>query len=316
MVRTAGRTHSSYRHSVLIHDTDEELISGTRDFVARGLASDGEVLVLGPRDRMGMMREALGSHPRLEYGLEEELYQAPMRTLFGYQRKLAGRPESTEVWVTGTVPLGHGPAEQAAWNRYESAVDVALSAYPFVGMCTYDTRARPAPVIEAALATHRTVNANRAGRESPDYVEPAAFLADARALVPRPPAAAPVAATTITDLNDLRFVRSLLKSHGHHRSAVSEPTIGQFLVAVHEVAANGLVHGSAPVQVTLWADVASLTCLVEDSGPGHLDPMTSYRYPHEREHFGVWAARQMVDDLVIGQSASGGCSVLVTVTER
>ena len=113
----AGRVHPDYGHGLLVH---------------------------GTRDRVGLMREVLGSHPRLEYGFDEELYLEPIRTLFTYQRRLAERPERTEFWVTGAVPLGQDSAGQAAWNRYESAVNEALAPYPFRALCTYDTRTRPA----------------------------------------------------------------------------------------------------------------------------------------------------------------------------
>jgi anti-sigma regulatory factor (Ser/Thr protein kinase) len=52
--------------------------------------------------------------------------------------------------------------------------------------------------------------------------------------------------------------------------------------------------------------------MVEDSGPDGLDPLTGYRYPDDSTAMGLWLARQMVDDLFIGSSPSGGCSVLLT----
>jgi hypothetical protein len=44
--------------------------------------------------------------------------------------------------------------------------------------------------------------------------------------------------------------------------------------------------------------------------------MAGYRYPAEPAHLGLWASRQMVDDLVIDRSPAGGCSVLLTVTDQ
>ncbi len=313
---TSSATHSAYRHGLLVHDTDEELIEGTRAFVARGLASDGDVLVHGPRDRVDLMRDVLGSHPRLAYGFDEELYQAPMTTLFAYQRTLAERSEPTQLWVTGTVPLGLDTARQGAWHRYESAVDEALGTYPFAAMCTYDTRDRPASVIAGALATHRTVNVDLTDRDNPQYVEPGAFLGAPLAQRPEAPAAPPSTSTVIHDFDHLSAARDLVKADAYQHSAVSPQTIEQFRVAVNEVTTNGLLHGGPPVRVTLWTAVGSLTCLVEDCGPGSLDPMTGYRHPEGPRHMGVWVARQLVDDLVIGTSPSGGCSVLLTVTEQ
>jgi len=181
-----SRTHPDYSHGLLVHDNDEELLDGTRAFVHQGLASGGQVLVHGTRDRVALLHEALGTHPRLEYGFDEELYLEPTRTLFAYQRKLAASREPTKLWVTGTVPLGCDAATQAAWNRYESAVDEALAAYPFRALCAYDTRTRPAEVIAAARATHATVSNGLASRASPEYLVPAAFLTDPLARVPAP----------------------------------------------------------------------------------------------------------------------------------
>ncbi|GAA2137310.1 hypothetical protein GCM10009844_04250 [Nocardioides koreensis] len=308
--------HSAYRHGLLVHDTDEELIEGTRTFVARGLASGADVLVHGPSERVDLMREVLGSHPRLGYGFDEELYQAPMRTLFGYQHTLAERSEPRELWVTGTVPLGLDATQQAAWHRYESAVDEALGTYPFAALCTYDTRHRPASVIAAALATHRTVNVDLTDRENPQYVEPAAFLAAPLALRPEAPATPPSSSTVIHDFDHLSAARDLVRADAYQNSAVAPQTIEQLRVAVSEAVTNGLLHGCPPVRVTLWTDVASLTCLVEDSGPGHLDPMTGFRHPERASSMGLWVARQLVDDLMIRSSPSGGCSVLLTVTDQ
>ena len=313
---TGHQTHPAYRHSLLVHDTDEELIEGTRAFVTRGLESGGDVLVVGPRARDRMMREELGSHPRLEYGLEDERYQAPMSTLFAYQRWLAERSEPTEVWVTGTIPLGCGSAEQAAWLRYEAAVDEALGAFPFVALCTYDTRTSPDSAIAGALATHRTVNVDLTDQDNPRYVEPASFLAGPLAHEPKAPAAAPTTSMTISSMDQLPDARRLIRATASDGSSLSSPSIEQLQLAVHEVVTNALLHGHPPVRLSLWAGAASVECLVEDSGSGNLDPMTGYRHPAGMNHMGLWAARQLVDNLVIGTAASGGCSVLLSVSGR
>jgi anti-sigma regulatory factor (Ser/Thr protein kinase) len=312
---TAKRdTHPDYSHGLLVHDTDDELIAETREFVAHGLASGGLVLVHGTRERIALMRDVLGAQPGLEYGFDEELYLQPTQTLFAYQRRLAERPERTVFWVTGTVPLGHDGATQAAWNRYESAVNRALAAYPFRALCTYDTRTRPASVIAAARAAHPTIGADHAGRASPEYVDPAAFLADPLAQVPAAPATPPSVALAVCALDELPWARRVVRQRALSDSAMPCQTIDQFLTAVHEVTANGLVHGCPPVRVTFWAEVGSLTCRIEDAGPGRLDPMTGFRYPDDWGPMGLWAARQLVDDLFIDESPSGGCSVLLTVS--
>ena len=165
-----------YSHDLLLHDSDAELVAATRAFVELGLASGGQVLVHSSEDRVAMLREAVGSHPRLDYGLDCELYLSPSSTLFAYERKLAA--ETTEMWVTGTVPLGEDPAGHAAWTRYESLVNEVLGPYAFHAMCTYDTRTLPAETIAAARASHPGLSAGGdRSCSSAEYLDPAAFLA-------------------------------------------------------------------------------------------------------------------------------------------
>ena len=296
------RGHQDYSHDLLVHDSDGELVEATRDFVEQGLRSGGQVLVHSTEPQVELLRDVLGVHPRLEYALDKELYQAPMRTLFGYQQKLADA-DDTPVWVTGTVPLGRNGAEQAAWARYESVVNEALGAFPFRALCTYDTRKVPASVVAAARATHPC-----SGRA---YVDPSAFLLHPLAGVPQPPSTAPSWRAVLADLDDLPGMRRGVKAAASRHSAALQQSIEEFVVAVNEVAANGLVHGAPPVRVTLWADITTLTSQVVDSGAGSLNSLTGFRYPAESEPMGLWATRQLVDDMFISNAPDGGCQVLL-----
>lgn len=303
--------HSAYSHGLLVHHTDEELVEGTCAFVEEGLASGAQVLVHSTRARVDLLRDVLGTQPGLEYGYDEELYLAPTKTLFAYQQRLAEIPEGSEFWVTGTVPMGRDAAERAAWARYESMVNEALSAFPFRALCTYDARKLPLSVIVAARATHLTIGTSR---PSPEYVEPASFLRHPLAKVPEPPTSPPSLAMTITRLDDLARARYLLKTTARSSSAVPQQSIQNLVIAVNEVAANGLVHGAPPVRIALWADVGALTCEIVDAGAGTLDPMSGYRYPDETSPMGLWAARQLVDDLFISTAADGGSRLLLITT--
>ena len=304
----------SYSHGLLVHDSDDELVEGTRAFVERGLASGGQVLVHGTTDRVAFLRELVREHPRLEYGFDEELYQAPTRTLFAYQRRLAEMSAGSNFWVTGTVPVGRDAAERAAWARYESAVNEVLSPYPFHALCTYDTRTNPAPVIAGARATHPIIHADLTSHDSPEYVDPADFLGDPLARVPELPSVSPSLVATVTGVEHLAEVRYLMKATARESSALPMRAVEDFLTAVNEIAANGLVHGAPPVQLTVWADLTTLTCQVTDVGLQELDPMTGYHYPDGWGPMGMWVARQLVDDLFISNPSEGGCSVLLIKT--
>ncbi len=310
MTRSVAIPVGHYSHDALLHSNDEELVRGTQLFVAQGLASGGSVLVHGTKDRVEMLRAVLGSHPRLEYGLDEDLYLSPSSTLFAYQHKLAESPEPLELWATGTVPLGDRSGH-AAWGRYESLVNEVLGPYAFHGLCTYDTETLPATTLAAAKATHQHIGAGDERCTSAEYKHPADFLDDPLAAVPDAPETRPAVVMTLDDAEDLKSARWVVRRSALSSSAVSRDAIDGFLTAVNEVLVNGLQHAGTPVQLSLWVSPARLVCRVTDAGPGMADPLTGYRYPEPTGPKGLWVARQLCDDLFVRSSPDRGSSVLL-----
>jgi anti-sigma regulatory factor (Ser/Thr protein kinase) len=303
-------TDTRYSHDLLLHDSDDDLVTATQAFVGLGLASGGRVLVHGSEERVDLLRAVLGSHPRLDYGLDRDLYQSPTSTLFAYERALAAEP--TEMWVTGTVPLGGDPAGHAAWTRYESLVNEVLGRYAFHALCTYDTRTLPARTIAAAKAAHPGLSVNGdCSRHSADYLEPAVFLTDPLAGVPDPTGAPPSVVQTLHGLEDLSRVRHLMTCTADSSGAVSRDTVEGFVTASNEVLVNALTHGAAPVELAMWVDLARLTCRITDAGPGIPDTLTGYSHPQTVGPQGLWVARQLCEDLILGNGRGGGCSVLL-----
>ncbi|MGZ4684625.1 MEDS domain-containing protein [Oryzihumus sp.] len=311
MTQPLGIDRDSYSHDLLVHDTDEELVRATQDFVAEGLDSGGQVLVHSSRERVPLLQDALRPHPRLTWGYDEDLYQSPTATLFAYQRQLALAPEPTQVWVTGTVPLAQGRAAQAAWSRYESMVNVALGSFAFHALCTYDARTLPGHVVEAARAAHPHQGVGPLRQENPDYEPPGAFLANPLAFTPGVPDTAPTADLVLGDLRELHLARSLVAREARASGLPSEAR-GDFVSAAHEVLANAFRHGAPPVKLEMWVGQGRLTARVTDRGPGLADPMSGVGYPDRGGSVGLWAARQMCEELVIGTSPGGGCSVLLS----
>lgn len=299
-----------YSHDLLLHESDEELVQGTRAFVEQGLDSGGHVLVHSSKPRVEMLREALGSHPRLEYGLDEELYLTPTSTLFAYQKKFAEQPLPVDFWVTGTVPLGEDVGRHAAWSRYESLVNEVLGSYAFHALCTYDVAILPESTIAAAKATHQHVGTGVQRAASSEYQHPSDFLADPLADVPEPPDSQAVVSMTLRSLQHLAPARRLVQREVVRCSLTREAVDG-FVMAVNEVLVNGLLHGGAPVQLLLWVGGTRLTCLVTDEGPGIGDRLAGYRYPQPRGPKGLWVARQLCQDLFVDNLPGGGCRVLV-----
>ncbi|MGN6635164.1 MAG: MEDS domain-containing protein [Oryzihumus sp.] len=310
MTQTLGIDRDGYSHDLLVHDTDEELVRATQDFVAQGLDSGGQVLVHSSHERVALLRDALEPHPRLTYGYDEDLYRSPTTTLFAYQRQLALAPRPAQVWVTGTVPLAESRATQAAWSRYESLVNVALGGFAFHALCTYDARTLPGHVVDAARAAHPHQGVGSLRRENPDYETPGDFLANPLAVTPQVPATSPTADLVLRDLRELHLARSLVAREAKTSGLPFDARV-DFVSATHEVLANAFRHGAPPVLLELWVAAGRLTALVTDRGPGLPDTMSGFGYPDRGGSVGLWAARQMCEELVIRTGPDGGCSVLL-----
>ena len=299
-----------YSHDLLLHDTDDDLVAATRAFVELGLDSGGQVLVHSSEERVGLLRQAVGTHPRLDYELDSDLYQSPSRTLFAYERQLAADP--TEMWVTGTVPLGDDSAGHAAWTRYESLVNEVLAPYAFHALCTYDTRTLPAATVAAARATHPGLSSGGDRTLScAEYLDPASFLTDPLAGVPDVPQSPPSVTAALHNLHDLRPVRHLLTRTAESAAVLSRDTVEGFVTASHEVLVNALNHGRPPVELLMWVDGPKLVCRITDAGPGTPDTLFGYHHSGASGPAGLMVARQLCEEVIVSNPRGGGCSVLL-----
>ena len=112
-------------------------------------------------------------------------------------------------------------------------------------------------------------------------------------------------------LDDVLSLRNLVRRTGRSATAMPSDAIEALILAVHEVTANGILHGAPPVRVHVWAELDKMVVEVLDAGPGGLDPVAGYRFPDALGALGLWVARQEVDDLIIDTPPSGGCRVLL-----
>jgi CheY-like chemotaxis protein len=169
------------RHEALVYSSADELAAGSASFIRQGLARGEQVLVVLREPGRAVLEQALGADAaRMELADANAWYRSPEHAFRAYTRYLderlgEGVPRvrvvAEVVWLPGT-----GPADVAAWKRYEAGISTAMASVPVSFVCAYDTRELPAGIIAAALRTHPIMRSADGARPSARYEPPHEFV--------------------------------------------------------------------------------------------------------------------------------------------
>jgi anti-sigma regulatory factor (Ser/Thr protein kinase) len=303
-------------HDALLYDDDAVLTAVATRFLADGLAAgEAAVLTAGPRAAEAV-RDALGDDPMLHVVDPAEAYGVrPPAAIAALRRLVDGSVAAgaARVRVVGETRFGTTEQDRYEWQRYEAVLNAALADLPLWGLCAFDTRRLPAPVLTAARRTHpHVVTADGRGRNA-DAVDPAAFLRDLPA-PPEPLEDTPprLAVTGVTDFTGLRHaVAAELAAVPGPREVVED-----LLLAVDETTSNAVRHGRPPVDLALWTAEDRVVCRVTDRGDGPQDPYAGYGPAHGEDlshgGMGLWLARQLCDHVHVARTAAGTSVRLVS----
>ncbi len=303
-------------HDALLYDDDAVLTTVAARFLADGLAAgEAAALIAGPSTAEAV-RDALGDDPLLHVVDPADAYGARPPATIAALRRLVDRSVAAgaaRVRVVGETRFGTTEQDRYEWQRYEAVVNAALADLPLWGLCAFDTRRLPAPVLAAARRTHpHVVTADGRGRNA-DAVDPAAFLRD----LPAPPepledTVPRLAVSGVTDFIGLRHaVAAELAAVPGPRDVVED-----LLLAVDETTSNAVRHGAPPVDLALWTAEDRVVCRVTDRGAGPQDPFAGYGPAHgddlSRGGMGLWLARQLCDHVHVARTAAGTSVRLVS----
>jgi anti-sigma regulatory factor (Ser/Thr protein kinase) len=302
-----------FRHDALFYDSAEELATVAAPFLLEGLAAgDGAVIAAGP-EATDALCEAVGDDPLVLVLERHALYRSRTPTAITTFRGLSEQAgHGRRVRVVGEVDFGTTAADWHEWQRYEAVINSAFAAAPLWGLCVIST-ALPEPLLATARHTHPHLVSAEGRTANPDYVEPAAYLADLpipdEPLERTPPA---FAADDVTDFVGLRrTVRRLLSSVDGPEDVVED-----FLLAVDEMTSNGIRHGRRPVGLRLWTAPGTLVCTIRDAGGGPADPFAGYGPAHGADlsagGMGLWLARQLCDHVALRRGTHGSSVRLTT----
>lgn len=285
---------SSFTHSAFLYDTPAQYTGLLVPFLCEGLQRGESVAVATSRRRIFLLRESLGDDAAaVRFLPADEWYVRPVRTIAGWAQMLraarvAGRPAARLV---GEVDFR---GDDRSWIRFEAALNAALSG-PGHLLCPYDRSRLPAHLIEAARRTHHVLH-DGGWHHSDAYEAPERLLDD----VPEPvfPARGePVLTVPVADT--VVGLRALLRHRATTEGWLSRERVEILLLAVSEIATNGIRHGGGRRELRLWVDDEAVVCEVADEGPHPPGPLAGYLPPDPGTPggMGLWLVGQTCDAL-------------------
>jgi hypothetical protein len=308
---------TEFRHAALIVDSDESLRSRLVPALHESLDRETPVLmVVGPGTERLVRDDLGGLSERLEWGDTGSFYQRLGFAFEGFRRYLAAQHAvGRTVQVVAEPDLAGGVSPEipfdraAAYTSYEAMCNDAYSGYGCPIICIWDERRHPEGIIDSirTVHDHEVTDAGHVANRA--HVRPPEYLAG-RVEVPmdRPPALADLD-LTVAAPDDLGILSRAVASWAGSRG-FSDAATGDVVVALVEVAANGLVHGLPPVRVRGWWQGETLVAQVDDAGGCPLPALAGYvpPGPDPAAARGLWLARQLAD-VVSTSTAFGTTSV-------
>src|SRR4051812_24354615 len=163
-------------HRALIGASDGELVEGAVAFVCTGLDA-GEPVVIACTDPTGeLLQKALADRPQVHWAGWGDVYGNGPAAAITAVRRLGERyrsPTASAVRVVLEPAAGPDRDTWREWQRYDAVLDhqlaeaEQLAAEPLQVLCLVDTRRVPAPLVDAARATHPLLRADAHDFPSP-----------------------------------------------------------------------------------------------------------------------------------------------------
>jgi len=278
-----------------LYRSGSEWLTHVAPFVADGLAVGEAVLVVASARKAKALRLRLGRHAdRVAWAdAAEWLGGTPTEAVALWhdfmsneldESALGTRVVSEAFWRPHPLP------EAREWLRFEAVVNIVFGNVPVQILCPYHRRL-PVEVRIGAERTHSRLAAPHGHARRRPFVAPEVFVAELDSS-PLPDPTGPTA--TLTHPRSLGEVRRFVGDVAR-RAGQDPEAIGALMLAVHEVAANAVVHGGGLAEVRIWQDDSTLVAEVADRGGRLVDPCAGFRPPTAlaRAGRGLWLARRL-----------------------
>ncbi|WIN00225.1 sensor histidine kinase [Actinoplanes oblitus] len=313
------RSTDAFPHSALLPGSDDELVTALSAELRRSLTAYDEILLVVSDRTRALLTDPPHHLPGLlRWGDPAAFYQRLGLAYESFRRYLAEQADKDRrVHVIAEPDLSADPGHDGpplgrtgAYLAYEAVCNDTYAPYGSAVTCLWDSRRHPPDVLGEVLATHR-YRLTASGRQpSPRFRAAGDYLAGHRAPLPAAPRHVDHD-RTLTEVAELRDLRAMLNAWASERGFAAEPA-SDLVVAVVEVAGNGLRHAATPVRVRAWHHGGTLIAQCDDDAgrpvpvtAGYHPPGVSDAQPSGR---GLWLARQLADAVLV-DSVPGRTSV-------
>ena len=296
-----------FRHEVALYRGVADLPRAVLPFVREGVARREPVMVAMVPERLELLEQALGADAtRVDFVDMSELGANPACIIPEWRRFLDDTRDLGPVRGVGE-PVWHGrrDVELDEAELHESLLNVAFDGGPsWRLLCPYDASALPHDVVRDALRNHPHVypDDTRTGADPAGYVGHPHAVERFTELLPEPPGQATRIAFHVGDLGALRRrIRDVADGAGLDR-----PTRDNLVLAMHELAANSILHAGGGGVLSFWREPDALVVEVRDRG--RIDDALVGRglLDLDAENGrGIWMANQLCDLVQVRSGADG-----------
>ncbi|WP_340687667.1 sensor histidine kinase [Amycolatopsis coloradensis] len=254
-------TGGPFSHVGLLYSGDSEYLDGTIPYILDGLKHDEPVAVAVPGRNLALIERALGdSAAEVELIDMSEAGRNPGRILPGVLLAFAdNRPGPVRI-VGEPIWAGRSAVEYPACAQHEALINFAFGDRDLSILCPYDRTRLEDDVLADAERTHPTLSGAGGDRPSAGYA-PDAVVEKYNLPLPEPRSADAFR----FDLGRLAAVRRFTQTRAEE-SGLAQDRVEDLVLAVAELSANSVLHGSGHGVVRVWRDEGHVLCEVIDEG--------------------------------------------------
>ena len=297
---------AGFWHEALFYDGDDEFVERAAAIIDDGMHAGEPVLVVAVQPKVEQLRARIGDRAHgVAFADMNDVGRNPACIIPAWRRFLAAHGGNGPVRGIGEpVHAGRSGEELVECHVHETLLNAAFDdvTRDFWLLCPYDTSVLAPDVVATARRTHPYV-ANEHGTCLHGAFDGHTRVDGVLELpLSRVPTNAVTHAFAGEDLSDVRRVAGAFAD----RAGVARERVGDFVLGVHEVAANSVRHGPGHGVLSLWAQPDRLMAQVDDAG-GFVDPLVGRIEPDvgSLSGRGLWLTNRLFDLVQIRSFASG-----------